>query len=200
MTTSGVNGRPTRTIARPLKVLIPLIRNELEAGDFAGLMFYQRAGAMLLEAKTQIPYGNFGAWLARHFKLSKKTAYRYMTLARRAEAGRVVHDTTLHAAIGERQSDAARRMQATAPALDREFPFPQDVDELRSPAERERVRQEEQARLERKRALAQQLIDLGYRALALRLHPDRGGSADDMTALPGIRDQLESFAKSARFL
>jgi hypothetical protein len=31
--------------------------------------------------------------------------------------------------------------------------------------------------------LAQQLIDIGYKRLALRLHPDTGGSTEAMTRL-----------------
>src|SRR5215472_1628406 len=39
----------------------------------------------------------------------------------------------------------------------------------------ERQVREEEIRLHRE--LAEELVDLGYRALATRLHPDRGGSA-----------------------
>jgi hypothetical protein len=40
---------------------------------------------------------------------------------------------------------------------------------------------DEEVRLHRE--LAQELIDLGFRALAMRLHPDRGGSKDAMSRL-----------------
>ncbi len=41
------------------------------------------------------------------------------------------------------------------------------------------------------RKLARHLIDVGYRALALRLHPDMaGGSSEAMTRLSRVRDSL----------
>lgn len=40
------------------------------------------------------------------------------------------------------------------------------------------------------RELIVQLIDAGYRAMAKTLHPDMGGSHDDMTRLTAVRDEL----------
>ena len=42
----------------------------------------------------------------------------------------------------------------------------------------------------RNRELIVQLIDAGYRAMAKTLHPDMGGSHDDMTRLTAVRDEL----------
>jgi hypothetical protein len=50
------------------------------------------------------------------------------------------------------------------------------------------------------RELALKLIDLGYRALATRLHPDRGGSRDAMGRLNIVRDELKSIAATRRFV
>jgi hypothetical protein len=44
-------------IARPLKVLVPLIQQDIAAAEAAGLEHYRRAGEMLLEAKEQLAYG-----------------------------------------------------------------------------------------------------------------------------------------------
>ena len=44
------------------------------------------------------------------------------------------------------------------------------------------------------RELALQVIDLGYRALATRLHPDAGGSRDAMARLNTVRHELKEFA------
>ena len=64
--------RRTQQIARPLKVLVPLIQVELTAATEAGLDHYRRAGELLVEAKDsgQIPYGSWGRWLNKHFALS----------------------------------------------------------------------------------------------------------------------------------
>jgi hypothetical protein len=40
------------------------------------------------------------------------------------------------------------------------------------------------------RELIVQLIDAGYRAMAKTLHPDMGGSHEDMTRLSTVRDEL----------
>ena len=95
-----------RQIARPLKVLVPLIKDELTAGDSAGLEHYRRAGEMLNEARDQLSGGSWTKWLSENFELSRITAYRYMKLAERADGagGRIAGDTTLHAAIGERHT------------------------------------------------------------------------------------------------
>jgi hypothetical protein len=147
--------KPT-TVARPLKVLVPLIKEDLADAEAAGLEHYRRAGELLLEAKEQVPYGAWTRWLSTHFALSRKTAYRYMALAESC----VVHGTTQHDAIGERQSVAARRRAGWRRQAD-------DVG-----------------------ALAVQLIDLGYKLLAKRLHPDTGGSTEDMMRLTHVRNVL----------
>ena len=69
------------SLTRPLKVLVPLIKEELEAGDNAGIEHYRKAGEMLQEAKEQVAHGEFSGWLKRSFHLSSKSAYRYMKLA-----------------------------------------------------------------------------------------------------------------------
>jgi hypothetical protein len=42
----------------------------------------------------------------------------------------------------------------------------------------------------RHRELIVELIDAGYRAMAKTLHPDMGGSHDDVTRLTAVRDEL----------
>src|SRR5262245_40576768 len=71
-----------RNVARPLKVLIPLIQSELQRGNNAGHEHYRRAGEMLTEAKGQVAYGGWGKWLRKNFDLSHDTASNYMRLAR----------------------------------------------------------------------------------------------------------------------
>jgi hypothetical protein len=50
------------------------------------------------------------------------------------------------------------------------------------------------------RELAAELIDAGYRALATRLHPDRGGTKIAMTRLNRVRDELKATAQTRRFI
>jgi hypothetical protein len=44
---------------------------------------------------------------------------------------------------------------------------------------------------EAQRALARRLIDIGYKALAKELHPDKGGSSEAMSRLGDVRRRLQ---------
>ena len=59
-----------RKVARPLKVLIPMIQSELQQGNAAGQEHYRLAGEMLIEAKDQVGHGGWGRWLTKNFDLS----------------------------------------------------------------------------------------------------------------------------------
>ncbi len=45
-----------------------------------------------------------------------------------------------------------------------------------------------------RRLLARQLIDSGFKALAIKLHPDKGGPGCDMAILNEIRETMKSAA------
>ena len=47
---------------------------------------------------------------------------------------------------------------------------------------------------ERLQAFAIRIIDAGFKAQALKFHPDRGGKADDMIDLQQVREALKQFA------
>jgi hypothetical protein len=47
--------------------------------------------------------------------------------------------------------------------------------------------------------LAVELVDIGFKALATRLHPDHGGSEQAMRRLNRVRRELKSVAKTRRF-
>lgn len=183
----------TAHVARPLKVLVPLIQTELADGDRAGLEHYRQAGEMLLEAREQVASRQWTTWLTKNFALSKTTAWRYMRLAELPK--RSVHGTnenTLAGAIGERGTDAARRVGGFRPI--REFTARVPADRL----SQERQTMDDEVRLHREVAL--QLIDIGFKALATRLHPDRGGSKEAMTRLNRVRAELKAVAETRRFL
>jgi len=61
----------------------------------------------------------------------------------------------------------------------------------------ERLRDETLSRQQERdaeRKLAMQLIDIGFKALASKLHPDKGGSRDAMARLNRVRDRLKQHA------
>jgi hypothetical protein len=186
----------TRSIARPLKALIPMIQGEIQLGNSAGREHYRRAGEMLIEAKDQVPHGRWGTWLTKNFDLSPQTARVYMQWAR-------IHDENargareMPASLRSMRGDADREREQRQSKQQQEFRrVLRDV--ARDDFVQERQRQDEEIRLHRE--LAEELITAGYRALATKLHPDRGGSKEAMTRLTRVRDELNQVAQTRRFI
>ncbi len=59
----------------------------------------------------------------------------------------------------------------------------------------EEKRQRRKQREEKRRDLALKIIDLGYKTLAMKLHPDKDGTADDMIELQDVKQQIHSYIK-----
>jgi hypothetical protein len=189
-----------KAVARPLKVLVPLIKEELKAGNEAGMEHYIKAGRLLNEAKDslQIPYGSWVRWLKNNFHLGQTTAYDYMRLARKVDeegsSFTVDRKTTIYESIGREPRtvkivNKANKLKSLFDSVDKV-----NVTRLAD----ERQSREDEVKLHRE--LAQKLIDLGYRAMATRLHPDQGGSRDAMSRLNTVRDELKEFAATRRFV
>jgi hypothetical protein len=166
-----VHGAEERRVARPLKVLVPLIQEDLAAAELAGMPYHRAAGEKMLEAKSQIPHGQFGAWFNRSFRITQRTAQYYMSLVKTEKRTDVrfssMDDFRRH--LGE---DRGRHGRI-------------DLNVLRQ-AQLERAEE-----CELKLKLATQLIDIGYKALASKLHPDKGGSPEAMTRLNEVRSELK---------
>ena len=189
----------SRAVARPLKVLVPLIQRDLIRAAEAGSPYYISAGEELLEAKPQVALGSWGRWLNKNFTLNERTARRYMTAARAAaEDAEEGSDTSVRSLLeltGEttrRRENRHQRRKVTKPL--REAMENVDVDAV---SQHRQTRQDE---IELHRELALELIDIGYKALATRLHPDRGGSRDAMARLNRIREVFKEVAHTRRFV
>jgi hypothetical protein len=169
----------TTEVARPLRVLVPLIKEELQAGDSAGLEHYRRAGEMLIEAKDQMDRSEWKGWLDRNFHLSYATATRYVRLASQGENRR--RFSTLSEAVDPPRA----HHQTTWHQPVREIASRVNVEALT----KDRQNREREAQMLRK--LSHQLIDIGYKVLASKLHPDKGGSAEAMARLNKVRATLK---------
>lgn len=169
-------------VARPLRVLVPLIKSEIERGDAAGIEHYRRAGEMLIEAKEQVDRGDWGSWLERNFNRGERTAQYYMKLAASAKTKPVAVSTLSEFTQPNRGTHQPPWHAPVQKVIDRV-----DTETLN-------LRREEMKRADERdaqRALALQLIDIGYKVLARKLHPDRGGSRDAMQRLNAVRDRLK---------
>jgi hypothetical protein len=182
----------SKAVARPLKVLVPLIAGELTAGDTVAREHYRRAGELLLEARDQVAAFKWGAWLSKNFALSRVTAWRYMKMAEKihADPSIVSHgkQPSMRQTIRPNEGYAHVHWR---PVIDATKQI--NVDEFAE------VRQARNQEIELHRELALELIDVGFKALATRLHPDRGGSKDAMRRLNRVRDELKAVAESRRF-
>ena len=162
---------------RLLQELIPLIVQEIEAGNAAGIEHFRRAGEMLLEAKKQVGHGEWGGWLKRNFRLSQRSANDYMRLAALPNSQHAAN-SSLREALREAQREAQRKTAG----VNGEGSW------------QRRLAHEQQDKLVRRqvlRQLARRLIDAGYRALSLKAHPDKGGSNEEMADLNEVRKMLK---------
>jgi hypothetical protein len=193
MTRQALQQMETGKMARPLRVLVPLIQDDLkeghEAADRAGLPYYRAAGEKLIEAKHQLAHGEFIPWVKRHFTISTDTAQRYMRYAEHAQKP--------HARGFSSLSDFERK--TGNPNYNASPPWQAPVQKIvaRVDTETLNLKREELKRAderEAQRVLGLQLIDIGYRVLARKLHPDKGGSRDAMARLNAVRDRLKQSA------
>lgn len=182
---------PAGTVARPLHVLVPLIKQDLKLGDEererAGMDHYRAAGEKMLEAKPQMARGEFISWITRNFKISKQHAARYMAFARATAGEQKSRYETFSEFMREDGGDrgygkVVRKREWHDPV--KEAIGKVNIDLLMQEA----LKQKEERALQRKLSLS--LIDIGYKALATKLHPDKGGSREAMTRLNRVRDFL----------
>lgn len=137
---------------------------------------------LLVEAKKTCGTGRNGTWLkwvsANHDVLGfdHHQAARYMlsdrayTLYQNREAKRLrERNQEMSQALREQKADQAAARATQAQAVD--------------------VRRADRADVE-KTQMALDLISAGYRALAMKFHPDKGGSAEQQAALTAARDRL----------
>lgn len=185
------NERTIEKTPRPLSALIPLIHEQYAsmkaAAEDAAKPYYERLGELLLEAKAQLTSTEFADWVRRNFEFGRGAADEYMTYVRRlpefeTSGGRprtLTEVTRPHRDIESEPSTVQRR----------------HVTKIVQKINVDRLSQERQARekeLRLMRQLANQLIDIGYKVLATKLHPDHGGSREAMSRLNEVRRRLKA--------
>jgi hypothetical protein len=182
-------------VARPLAALVPLIRQDLdaakEAAASAGLPYYKAAGEKLLEAKGQLPHGEFKDWVGRNFTVGYAQASLYMKMV---DATRALQKSSRDENAGFASLQDFRRKNTGYKQTVHPQPWHKQVKEAVGKVNVEKLKQDALARADEKalqRKLALSLIDIGYKALATKLHPDKGGSREAMIRLNSVRDLLK---------
>lgn len=183
-----------RALARPLKVLTPLldelIKEYHEAVENVALETRRAAGAILNEAKVHHRTVRDWDTYVRRRGLSPSTADRWMALdtvasQRSPGPGRQLFKKgeTLEGVTGE-----SRTPRIAEPI------YYQPVQKVLNSVNTEALAGEvESVRKERElvRDLGMQLIKIGFRVLAAKLHPDKGGSSEAMARLNKVKSILE---------
>lgn len=199
LTKATTNG----AIARPLKVLVPLIKDDLakakDAAERAGLPYYQAAGEKMIEAKSQLNHGEFTDWMKRNFDISIQHARKYMRLAEHSAGQKESADSFSSLADFVRQTAKNPSDETYGRSYGQTSAWHGSVKEVVKEIDTEtlNIKREEMNRQEERDAqhkLALQLIDIGYKVLARELHPDKGGSRDAMSRLNTVRDRLKQHA------
>ena len=177
-------------IARPLSELVPLIREELATGNEVGKEHYYQAGKLLLEVREsgQVAEFKWNKWLKENFALSHTTAYTYMRFAERVDEDPSLLKAPLSMweTVFPEESQKRKKRRAA-------FKLHKPID---------RFTADKQARAEETklhRALALEVIDIGFKVLATRLHSDHGGSDAAMRRLNRVRRELKTIATHRRF-
>ena len=180
----------TREVARPLKVLEKLIKEDIEAGDKAGMDYWRSAGEKLNEARDghyENDAAGFWKWAEKKFGKSQYSLRTWMALGA-LPASKVFKS--------QRKFQIASGLSPTPNRIHRDWARPVDdiADRARNEARRLAAEDALTHRQERdaEAKLGLRLIDIGYRVLAKELHPDKGGSREAMHRLGRVRDRLRS--------
>lgn len=187
-------------ITRPLPVLASLIREDLsqaaKAEKAAGAPYYIAVGEKLLEAQQQLTRAEFLPWVSKNCRFGKRQANLYISLAKveltpeQGIALRAREDMNLRETIQELTGN--KNYGKTAAWRDSAQENIRKAKEDASRWQREELSRTQERDAMRK--LAMQLIDIGFKALASKLHPDKGGSKDAMARLNRVRKHLQQHA------
>jgi hypothetical protein len=188
MTTTITKTNNEKRVARPLKILVPLIKQKLRDGkaaaESAGMPYYVEAGAMLIEAKATNAEAvrplSWGDWLNRNFHLSQQTANVYM---RAAKLNGAIQFESLQEVRGDTRKFGHAPVW-TEPVRDVLRDLKMETLNMR----KHELSLDKEEKLSR--TLVLQLIDIGYKVLAIKLHPDKGGSHEAMQRLNRVRATL----------
>lgn len=193
----AVAARGSREVARPLSVLAPLIKQDIAEGNAAGSLHYRAAGEKLFEAKEQLgSTPAYWEWVHRNFKdsngkpLSSATAKKWMEFASVEDDPKKPFrslDDFRRRHLGAEVLTGSKRNRKLFGGVK---PILQEVDVegLRQSA----LSQAKERELERKLYL--QMVDIGYKILAVKLHADKGGSDEAMIRLNSVRSRAKSHA------
>jgi hypothetical protein len=177
----------TQTVARPLKVLVHLIREDVknakEVADEAASPYYKAIGENLIEAKSNPKItGHWTLFLREQVSINQSTAWRWMDYAQQVKIMPNGHDFTF--------ADY-RRLKRNPPKDKTNFAYSESQDGTTT-AHSEQLEVKEQ-KMKNLHALVKKAFDIGYKQMARSIHPDKkGGTNEAMSELNEAKRLLYS--------
>jgi hypothetical protein len=173
-----------------LDKLAVLIKEDLANAEEAGKPYYIAAGEKLIEAMeghfSQNPAA-FWEWAERNFERTKHQLTIWMNMCRARLKGRTFETIT--------EFQRSRGVEVPSGLKSAWRGYHEPVEKILKKVDAEALAQEQnryREELEQIRKLAGQIIDIGYKTLATKLHPDnkKTGSKHAMTLLNAARERL----------
>jgi hypothetical protein len=194
-----IEKREQRAVARPLKELIKLIKVDLhKINDIrmesirtvAEMMQPVRIaiGEKLIEAKPQVKHGSFKSWISKTFPiLGYHSASEYMRMASQQKLTGVNFSGPQHF---RRITQPGYKKNHTGTANWRNEVQSRlnnfNVDQFTKHDDKDRIGEQQIVK-----KLAAEIVSIGYKVLATKMHPDKGGSIEGMQRLNDARDMLK---------
>ena len=194
LTSTAVVTASHQSVSRPLTDLVLLINQELEAGTQAEeskMTHYRNVGELMLEAKAQLEHGKFMPWIKTHFHMSQPHASHYMNLAKHEKQNLGTPKFSSISDFVRKTSNPDYNKPHTVRPAAWDEPVKKTMDD---PELIERIRRDTQSKLKESRLVRElglKLIDIGYKVLSTKVHPDKGGNHDAMRRLNHVRDLLK---------
>lgn len=200
---NAVTARVDTSVARPLHVLVPLIKQNLDAAEKAAekavAPYHAAVGDLLVEASEHFDLQKeLLYWAHRNFGFRETQGRYYLSLGRVREKSVAAGENppSFKSLKDYRKSHLGENPDP--PRVARQSwhePIRETIERARRDAER--ISEENLSRAqerEAQRQLALRLIDIGFKVLSKELHPDKGGSRDAMARLNQVRDRLKQHA------
>jgi hypothetical protein len=180
-------------LARPLKVLVPLIKKDLakieRITESATYEWQVACGGKLAEAKSQVR-SEWKTWLQFNFALSYSTAMRYISAWESRKKKRDLTSKSITEHLRNLNPNYALPRQKVDEPSARSIWDGIDTEVF----EERQVSSIKERRLKVKMAV--ELVEAGFRAMSHKLHTDKGGSDDAMRRLDEVRKTLKQAINS----
>jgi len=152
----------------------------LDASSLADTLWLERS-ALLRQAKALVPHGQWIPWVEEHCGFGRSQASRYLRISNGAHREHHLKDN--------REQMSKHRAKTSSASYENTRDDPEDAEWCRA-KEQEEPDTADDVKSAGDEALAEEIIEAGYRALAKRCHPDVGGTHLQMVQLTSVKQRI----------